>query len=375
LGNRKILIVGGGIIGLSIAEALSRRGLKPILLEKGELGREASWAGAGSLSLKKAVLAGGVQLELSVFSLRLFERWMGLIQQESGVDPGYHLGPTLEIAFEEAEEAKLRNLFSRLQALKMEVAWKTGEEVRKGESEISTEVISAIQMPKTGVIRPPRLLRALVTLLAKRGVVMQDQTVVSGFLVRGGKVCGVKTAFEEIGADAVVLAAGAWSGPLGDHLGIKLPVRPMRGQVAMFYSDRVTFQSSLTTSQISIVPRGDGHYHASIPSEDAGFNKNTTLQGVEAIESGAYRVAPGLRLAKMESRWAGLLPGSPDGKPFLGTVPGIEGLYLACGHFDQGYLLAPATGLLIEQTLRGEEPDIPMEPFSLNRPIQESFEM
>jgi glycine oxidase len=285
------------------------------------------------------------------------------------------LGPALEIAFEEKEEAKLKNLWTRLQSLNMEVDWKTGDEARKVEPEISTEVISAIQMPKVGVIRPPRLLRALTTLLAKRGVVMRDQTAVSGFLTRGGKVCGVKTSFEEIGADAVVLAAGAWSGPLGDHLGIKIPVRPMRGQVAMFYSDRVTLQSSLTTPQIKIVPRGDGHYHASIPSEEAGFNKNTTLQGVEAIESGAYRLAPGLRLAKMESRWAGLLPGSLDGKPYLGSVPDIEGLYLACGHFDQGYLLAPATGLLIEQTLRGEEPDIPMEPFSLNRPIQESFEL
>jgi glycine oxidase len=147
----------------------------------------------------------------------------------------------------------------------------------------------------------------------------------------------------------------------------------MRGQVVMFYSDRVNLQSTLTTSQIKIVPRGDGHYHASIPSEDVGFNKNTTLQGVEGIESGAYRVVPGLRLAKMESRWAGLLPGNPDGKPFLGAVPGMEGLYLACGHFDQGYLLAPATGLLIEQAIRGEEPDISMEPFSLDRPIQESF--
>ena len=374
MGNRKILIVGGGIIGLSIAEALSRRGLKPILLEKSEFGREASWAGAGSLSLKTAALAGGVQLELSVFSLSLFGRWMELIQEESGVDPGYHVGPALEIAFDETEEAKLRYLFSRLKSLNMEVDWKTGDEARKVEPEISTEVVSAIQMPKVGVIRPPRLLRALTTLLAKRGVVMRDQTAVSGFLTRGGKVCGVKTSFEEIGADAVVLAAGAWSGPLGDHLGIKIPVRPMRGQVAMFYSDRVTLQSSLTTPQIKIVPRGDGHYHASIPSEEAGFNKNTTLQGVEAIESGAYRLAPGLRLAKMESRWAGLLPGSLDGKPYLGSVPDIEGLYLACGHFDQGYLLAPATGLLIEQTLRGEEPDIPMEPFSLNRPIQESFE-
>jgi glycine oxidase len=373
LGNRTILIVGGGIIGLSIAEALSRRGIKPIVLEKGEFGREASWAGTGSLSLKQAVLAGGAKLDLSVFSLRLFNQWMDLLHQESGVDPEYYIGPALEIAFDENEENNLKHLFHRLQSLDMAVEWKTGDEARNGEPEISTEILSAIQMPQMGLVRPPRLMRALMTLLVKRGVVLRDQTPVSGFLTQGGKVLGVRTSHEEIKADAVVLAGGAWSGPLGERLGIKIPVRPMRGQVALFYSDRFVVKSVLTTSQVTLVPRADGHYHVSTSSEDVGFNKNTTLQGVEKIESGAYRVAPGLRLAKMESRWAGLLPGNPDGRPFLGLVPEIEGLYLACGHFDQGFLLAPATGLLMDQMLRGEEPDIDIEPFSLNRPIQENF--
>jgi len=105
--------------------------------------------------------------------------------------------------------------------------------------------------------------------------------------------------------------------------------------------------------------------------EDAGFNKNTTLQGLEKIESNAHRVLPSLRLAKMEARWAGLLPGSPDGKPFLGPVPGIEGFYLACGHGAHGYLLAPATGLMLDQLLRGEETDIPLEPFEpLRSPVE-----
>jgi glycine oxidase len=147
----------------------------------------------------------------------------------------------------------------------------------------------------------------------------------------------------------------------------------MRGQVALFSSDHPLLQSQVTSSQVTIVPRMDNHYHVTTESEDAGFNKNTTLQVMDKIESGAYRVLPGLRLAKMESRWAGLLPGTPDGRPFLGPVPEVEGLFLACGHFDQGYLLAPATALLIEQLIRGEDTDLPLEPFLANRPIQQSF--
>jgi len=373
LANRTILIIGGGVIGLSIAEALSRHGIQPIVLEKGEFGREASWAGTGSLSLKKAALAGGARLDLSVFSLRLFDRWMELIHSESGVDPEYHLGPALETAFDADEETNLKHLFVRLQELKMAVEWKSGEEARNAEAELSPEVVSAIQMPQTGSLRPPRLMRALLTLLVKRQVILRDQTAVSSFITKNGKVCGVKTSHDEIKADAVVLAGGAWSGSLADRVGVKIPTRPMRGQVALFSSDHTIIQSQVTSSQVTIVPRLDGHYHVTTDSEDAGFNKNTTLHMMERIESGAYRVVPGLRLAKMESRWAGLLPGTPDGSPFLGPVPEVEGLYLACGHFDQGYLLAPATALLIEQLIRGEETDIPLEPFLVSRPIQQSF--
>jgi len=101
--------------------------------------------------------------------------------------------------------------------------------------------------------------------------------------------------------------------------------------------------------------------------EDVGFNKGTTLEGVGYLEEAAYRGVPKLRLARMESRWAGLRPGTPDGRPFIGPVPGLEGLLLACGHYAHGILLAPATGAIVDQILHGEETDIPLEDFAPNR--------
>jgi glycine oxidase len=367
LSQRTILIIGGGVIGLSIAEALSRRGIKPIVLEKGDFGREASWAGAGYLSLKAAALAGGSFLDFSVFSLRMFEQWTDLLWHDSGTDPEYRLGPAWEAVFDAVEEEQLKNLFECLQGANLSVEWKTGEEVRKMEAEISPEVFAGIYMPNQGRLRPPRLMRALRILLEKRGVELRDHSLVTGFVVEGGRVKGVKTSQTVISADAVVLAAGAWSGQIGEHAGLKIPVRPLRGQTVLFSTGNELLQSVLSTPLVTLVPRLDGHIHATAGFEDAGFNKNTTLKGLEKIESNAHRVLPGLRLAKMEARWSGLLPGSADDMPFLGPVSGIEGLYLACGHGAHGYLLAPATGLFLDQILRGEETDIPMEHFALNR--------
>jgi len=373
LAQRTILIVGGGVIGLSIAEALSRRGVHPIVLEKGEIGMEASWAGAGFLSFHSAVLSGGPLQELAEFSFHLYKSWVELLKQDSGVEVGFRDGASFEVAFDDEEVARLRDLYTKLQSRRVDVRWKEGAEVREAEDELSTEVMAAMAMPTTGRVQTTALMKALATLLGKRGVSLREHTPVSGFLIEGGRLRGVKTPHEDIQADAVVLASGAWSGSLGEKLGLKLPIRPLRAQVTMFSSERLDLQSVIVTPTVTLVPRGEGHYHVSTSVEDVGFNKNTTLQGVERIETGAYRAVPALRLGKMESRWAGLMSGTPDGLPFLGPAPGLEGLYLACGHFDQGFLLAPATGLLLDQALRGEESDVSLEPFAANRPMQGSL--
>jgi glycine oxidase len=369
--SRRILIIGGGVIGLSIAETLSRRGVKPVVLEKGDVSREASWAGAGYLSLKGAALCGGPYFDLSVFSLQLYEQWVELLAQESGVDPEFFRGGHLEIGYGEEDEKNLRKLHDRLHSAGIPVGWLSGKEARELEPEISTEVTAAFQMPEGAQVRPPRLNRALLQVLFRRGVDIRDQTPVSNFLLDGTKVRGVKTPQGEIEADSVVLAAGAWSGQLGDRLGLRLPVRPVRGQVVMFSAARKSLKRVLFTPQATLVPRADGRVYVGSTVEDVGFNKNTTLEGVNMLEEAAYRAVPGLRMARMESRWAGLRPGTPDGRPFLGRVPGCEGLILACGHMAHGILLAPATAILVDQIVHGEDTDLELEPFAPGRTFQD----
>ena len=371
MGQRVILIIGGGIIGLSVAEALSRRGLKPIVLEKGDFGREASWAGAGYLSLKSAALAGGPFLDLSLFSFRMYEPWVRLLEQESGMECEFRPGGSLEVAYGDGDAEALKKLHEDLRKAGVPAVWLSGSEARGLEPELSPEAAAAIQMPDTAQVRPPRLIHALLEILRKRGVELRDQTPVSALVTEGGKVRGVRTAREEIRGDAVVLAGGAWSGQLAERVGIHLPIKPIRGQVVMFHGQPNLVNRVLFTQQAYLVPRQDGRIYVGSTLEDVGFNKNTTLQGTEELEEGAYRAVPKLRLAQLESRWAGLRPGTPDGRPFLGPVPGVEGLVLACGHYTHGLLLAPATGLLIDQYLRGEESDVPLEAFALNRPPQD----
>lgn len=370
MGQRTIVIVGGGIIGLSIAEALTRRGLKPVIVEKGDFTREASWAGAGYLSLKAAALSGGPFFDLSVFSLRLYDQWVELLQDESGIDIEFQRGGHLEVALSPEEDAELKAQALKLQSSGVPVALLTGADARAMEPNLSPKVVSAFQMPEGAQVRSPRLNRAILKVLMKRNVQLRDQTPVNGFLTEGRRVVGVKTPAGEIRAEAVVLASGAWSGHLSDRLGLRLPVKPIRGQVVLFTTAQPLLNRALFTPQAYLVPRLDGHMFIGSTFEDVGFNKGTTLEGVNYLEEAAYRAVPKLRLSRMESRWAGLRPGTPDGKPFLGPAPGIEGLVYACGHQSHGILLAPATGVLIDQVLHGEEPDVPLEAFAANRSFE-----
>lgn len=367
----KIIIVGGGVIGLSIAEHLARNGHQPIVLDQGSFAKEASWAGAGYLDLRSAARVGGAFFEICKRSYDLFPGWADRLHKESGIDPELVDSGSLDTAFSNEEEEAIRQMEMNLQAQGLKGQWMTPTEAAHIEPQLSPQVKSAFYFKETSQVRSPRLSRALLKVLQKNGAELREVEPVEDFLTAGNKVRGVRTAKGTLEADQVVLASGAWSGLLAGKLKLSLPVKPFRGQVVMFRSKPGTLRHILFTgiqkAFTYLVPRLDGHIYVGSTLEDAGFEKATTPEGMAKLKTNAAKLLPGLSQQLIEDTWSGLRPGSIDGWPYLGPAPGLENLWVATGHFTHGLLLSAVTGQLMSQALLGEKPAMDLGPFALDR--------
>lgn len=371
MSNRRILIVGGGVIGLSIAEHLLRRGVSCTLLDRGPFAKEASWAGAGYLDLRSCARVGGAFFDLCRRSHSLFPEWVERLKKESGVDPELLDSGSLDVAFNDEEENAIRQMEASLGAFGLSGEWLTPAQALQKEPRLSPKAKSAFYLKETHQVRPPRLTRALIQVLQKGGALLREVEPVEDFLLKGNKFVGVRTTKGVIEGDGVVLASGAWSGLLAGKMDRPLPVKPFRGQVVMFRTKPGTLKHILFTgiqkAFTYLVPRRDGHIYVGSTLEDAGFDKSTSPEGMEKLKVGAAKILPSLSQQLIEDTWAGLRPGSVDGWPYLGAVPGLEGVWLATGHFTHGILLSPATGLLMSQAVMGERPAMDLSAFAPDR--------
>jgi glycine oxidase len=371
LKSQKIIIIGGGLIGLSIAEQLLRRGHKPIVLDKGPFAKEASWAGAGYLDLRDAAHMGGDFLRLCRLSYDLFPHWVERMKQDSGIDPEYLLCGSLGLVFNGEEENVIKHIESITSFNGLQSEWLTPKAAWQREGHLSDKLKAAWFLPQTCQIRSPRLAQALLKVLEKGKATLRENQEVRGFIRQGEKILGVKTSSGDLEADQVLVAGGAWTGGLLDILGISIPMKPIRGQVVLFKAEPGLLRHVLFSSSAYLVPRLDGRIYVGSTQEDAGFDKSTTKEGIEKLTQGAYRAIPALEKTKVEATWSGLRPKGVDDLPSLGKIPGVENLWIAAGHFTHGILLSAATGHLMAQALLGEKPDLDLSSFAPDRkPVQ-----
>jgi glycine oxidase len=367
LKNKKIVIVGGGVIGLSAAEHLSRAGARVALLDRGSFAREASWAGAGYVDLRDACRVGGAFLDLCRFSYNLYPDWVERLRKESGVDPEFLRCGSMGLVFKDGEENVLREMEKKTAPQGWAGEWLTGVQARKREPALGEEVKSAWALPQTCQVRPPRLNQALIKTLESRGVELLENEEVKNIRREGSRASGVETSkgFHEAGQ--ILLAGGAWTGSLSKMTGRTIPVRPVRGQVVLFQGAPGLFKNVIFSSSAYLVPRLDGYVYAGSTLEEAGFDKSVTPEAVDRLSRGARQAVPALKNAEIAATWAGLRPAPQDGWPYLGLIPGFENFWTAAGHFTHGILLSAATGRLMAQALLGEKLDLSLEPFRVDR--------
>jgi glycine oxidase len=357
-----IVVIGGGVIGLATAYLLTREGASVEVLDKGDPGQEASWAGAGILPPSSAEHARHPFDRLRAFSRQLLPDLIADLQQRTGIDSGYVRSGGLEIAGagEEADEREWRGAG-------IECRFIDAAEASRMEPALAPGLSGAWHLPGLAQLRNPRFLKALMAGCCACGARMTPGCPVQRLEVRGRRVVGLHTARGLVAADRFLIAAGAWSDGLLQQAGWTPGIRPIRGQIALLNTRVLPLRHVLLWGPRYLVPRPDGRVLIGSTEEDAGFDKRTTAQAVQELLALACRLVPVLGEAAVERCWAGLRPGSPDGLPFLGAVPGCDNLFVAAGHFRAGIQLSAGTAQVMKELLLGQPASLALEAFRLDR--------
>lgn len=362
-GNTDCTIVGGGVIGLSIARRLRSDGVRVTLLERGRCGGEASWAAAGVLAPCNPHRHDGIAA-LRQRSLSLYPLFCAELLEETGVDPEYEPCGELEIALNADSLRSLQDdakagASRRLPDDRPAYQFLSPEETRRIEPVASESILGALECRETAQVRNPRLLRALHASCVKGGVDIREETAVHDFVLDGSRLVGVQTDKDKLYADKVILCAGAWSSQISQRVHELMPVHPIRGQIILMKFESRPFTRVISRGKTYLVPRRDGHVLLGATQEhDAGYNKRNTPKGIADLFEKGVKLVPSIAEAAVVTQWAGLRPGTPDDNPHIGPVPGFDGLVAATGHFRSGLILAPITAEIVASLIQGRDYDI-----------------
>ncbi|MGF1578178.1 MAG: glycine oxidase ThiO [Gemmataceae bacterium] len=357
-----ILIVGGGVIGLTTAYFLAREDVRVTVVDKADIGLEASWAGAGILPPGNPDQAKSPFDRLRAESVAAFPGLSEELRERTGIDNGYLRSGGLEFLSESdlaaAEEWRGCGVHADLldEAALQEL-----------EPTLSPGLGRAHHLPDMAQVRNPRHLNALSQACRGLGVNLSPGCPVFDFECKGDHILSARTSQGSIHAGRFLLTAGAWTNILLEMVGWSPGIKPVRGQILLLETQQTSLRKILLWGPKYIVPRRDGRILVGSTEEDVGFVKRTTAQGIADLLDLATTLVPMLGDAQVKQTWAGLRPGSPDDLPILGQIPNLHNLFVAAGHFRAGIQLSPGTARLMKELLLGETPSLPMDDFSLER--------
>lgn len=354
----KVVIVGGGVIGCSIAFHLQKAGASVVVLERGEIGGEASGAAAGMLIAPIEDTGNRPFNALRKASLEMYPALIEEVQSLSGIDVEYKRTGMLRTARTEGFAHQLQRIARKQAGLE----WLDAAALHTVEPALDDRLLGAAYSEGDADLNPGLFTNGLAAAAQKLRAEIRRGTALTGFVGRKAHIAEVSTDLGDVHADAVVLAAGPWTGPLSSRLSHSIDTPPMRGQMIAYHSNLL--RHAVWAEDGYLVPKPRGFIFAGATVEDVGFRKATSVRGLASLRRMAAGLVPALRRAEVASAWAGLRPGSPDGMPVIGRLPGKDNVYIATGHFRNGVLLAPITGRLVADLVLTGKLDRRLRPFS-----------
>jgi glycine oxidase ThiO len=365
----RVLIVGGGTIGLATGFELVRQGTAVTLFDRAEAGRGTSWQAAGMLAPDAEI--GFEELELYRLNRESLRRWPDFarrIEAASGREVDYRDDGTLIVADDRDSAEALRRLFEFQEEQGLDVEWLTGEEAREIEPFLAPRLTAAIFCPSDHQVDNRRYLDAVRAAFEAEGGTLHQNTPVEAVVPDAEAPAVVTEDGERVEGDRVLVAAGVWSRDLdGLTPNAEPPVRPVKGQ--MLQLQRKTpfdLQHVVRGPEAYLAPKSDGRIVMGATSEEMGFDTTVTAGGLYDLLEGGWEVVPGIYDLPVDETWAGLRPASRDHAPLLGRS-GAPGVFMATGHYRHGILLTPVTAEEIARLLRTGETSTWLEPFSPTR--------
>jgi glycine oxidase len=344
------IVIGGGIIGLSLAIELRKHGASVLVVERGEPGREASHAAGGMLANCGDETPSVLQT-LATASAEMYPEFVHELQDESGENVDLRSQGTLLFPKPGHDMHSIRG----------------AEAVAGPLSEIEPALAAHdrdVYFLKERSVCPRALTHAAWKAARHRGVDISSGTSIVSVDLAAGKAIGVTAEKTSYRADKVVNCAGAWAGQIAPDA---FPTRPVKGQMVCFaMTQRALLRHVVRSPEIYLIPRSDGRLLAGATVEEAGFDKRTVPDTIQRLRRAAIGMMPALENARVLEDWAGLRPGTPDNLPILGETS-TPGYFVATGHFRDGILLAPITALVVSRIMLGMEAGYNLTPFAAER--------
>jgi glycine oxidase len=358
------------VVGLGVGWRLAAAGCTVDLFDRGEAGRGASWAAAG-------MLAAGIETEPSEEGLSALNRqaqqcWPAFaaeLEGATGIDLGLRQEGTLVVALTRDDVEQLRFTFDFQRRLGIELTWLTGREARGREPHLHPGTVAAIYSPGDHQVDNRALVRALKQAFVDAGGRLHEHTPVAAIDSEGGRATGVRIGNTRQPADAVLLAAGAWSRAIDGLPPLaRPPVRPIKGQMLALRMDpaQPVLRHVVWAPKVYLVPRHNGRLVIGGTVEERGFDEDLTAGGILSLLEASWRALPTIEELPIDEMWVGFRPGSRDDAPILGPTP-IDGLTVATGHHRNGILLAPITIDMISRHMLTGEVDPAIRPFGIAR--------
>jgi glycine oxidase len=363
--NYDAIVIGGGIIGCSVAWRLAQTGRRVALLERGHVGGEASSAAGGIFCPKASPDTPDDLFRFWSTSHDLYPAFVDEVKAVTGHAFELRVAGQLAVAFTDQDVAQLAASFPLQAASGIRAQWLTGAEALVAEPALVPDVQAAIYYPDHILVDNARLTQALGWAVRRAGGDLFENRQVTSLVVEDGRVTGVESPTGRVSGPIVINCGGSWAGGIDPRA--RQSVRPIKGQMLAVDARPLHFEHIVQGTGGGIVPRADGRTLIGATQEDVGYDKDVIFGSISALFERTARMIPALRQARLLDAWAGLRPVAPDRLPLIGPDPELAGLYWATGHWTMGILMAPATARAVAELIDQGRSSIPIDAFSVDR--------